>query len=106
MEVDEDQKMADARYEERLKKSEKYSDPIEKDIYVRYGMDQITWRNAQRTDFPYSLVPTNIWHITIPPLALPIFTLIGALTANDQGVLLKTVIITVASSLVAYWLSQ
>ena len=53
-----------------------FHDWVEKDLFVRYNMDQKIWKAAQRTGFPYNL--TLEWIIGVPlicPLVFLLYTL-------------------------------
>ena len=86
----------------RKKDAEKLTDPIEKDLLIRYNMDPVIWRQCQRNYFPYNV---NINLISGIPLILPLAFLIFNFGVLDQNfVYLKTIISVIALSAIGYHL--
>ena len=80
------------------------TDTIEKDIYIRYGMKPEIWRASQRSDFPYMFVPNDIMTIAITILVIPLVYLAYLLSVHD--LLIKTLVLTVVTSVAAYFVSS
>jgi hypothetical protein len=79
-------------------------DRIEKDLFVRYNMDPVKWREAQRRGFPYN-VPLEL--ILGVPLVVPLFFILSSLFLNMKSTFyLKTIIQTIVSSLFGYFISD
>ena len=57
----------------RVKKAEKMTDEVEKDLFIRYNMDSNIWRKAQRNYFPYNV---SIDLISGVPLVAPLAFLV------------------------------
>ena len=96
--------MVDAEREERRKTADKLSDPIEKDIWVRYGMKPEIWRKSNRTDFPYMFVPNDVMTIALTILVIPLVYL-GFLISGHE-LYLKTIVLTIVTSVAAYFVSS
>jgi len=77
---------------------------VEKDLFIRYSMDPKTWRLAQRDHFPYNV---KLEYIVGIPLVFPLIFLVCDLAIVDKDMkALKTIIQTIAVSLLAYYISD
>ena len=76
---------------------------IEKDIFIRYGMDTKIWQDSQRNYFPYNLnINTFNWIL----LFTPILFLMHHLTVNTKFEMFKLMIVILFISSVGYYLSD
>ena len=69
-------------HDRRVLEAKKLTDPIEKDLLIRYNMDKVIWRASMRTDFPYTLGFNVLFGI---PFAIPMVIIIfnmGAISRN------------------------
>ena len=62
------------------------------------------WRESNRTDFPYMFVPNDIMTLAIPILVIPLVYLAYLISENE--LYLKTVVLTIVSSIAAYFCSS
>jgi len=60
-------------HERRVLEAEKLSDPIEKDLLIRYNMDTVIWRASMRNDFPYTLGFNTLFGV---PFIIPMVAII------------------------------
>ena len=75
----------------------------EVEIVARYKMSVQTWRESLRTDIFHSLLPNNSVSLCIMMLTVPIGYLLVQLSGQDE--LLRTIILTLALSIIAGLLS-
>jgi len=88
----------------RTLEAEKIKDPVEKDIFIRYGMEPAIWRKSQRNYFPYNLSLTSV--ICVPfvvPMGYLLFHL-TVVTSDLKG--LKTLLQTIVVSMLGYLLTD
>ena len=70
------QVIPDKDYEERVKQSLKFSDEVERDLFVRYGMDIEIWRKSKRNYFPYN---SSLWLLITIFILVPLTYFAGQL---------------------------
>ena len=78
------------------------TDPVEKDLLIRYSMDPKTWRLSQRQGFPFN-VPLEF--IVGVPLVAPLSFLIFDLAIIDRKSL-WTILQTIGVSIIAFLISD
>ena len=91
-------------YDRRVSDAEKLSDPIEKELMMRYNMDPVIWRDSMRADFPYTAGFNTLF-------GLPFLIPVAAITINFAAVslnfqYLNTLIQVLLLSLSGYFISD
>ena len=81
------------------KSPEKFKDPVYKDLFIRYGMDEKVWNASKRNSFPYNV---DIWYSCLAPFFGGLTFLITYLSLKDTEGHLATIILTCIKSIVAY----
>ena len=81
----------------------KFENNVERDLFVRYGMDSKIWRACQRNHFPYNC-PLEL--IAGLPLVVPILVLIMNLSILKDWDYLKTILQTIGVSFAGFHISD
>jgi hypothetical protein len=88
---------------ERETEAKKISDPTEKELMLRYGMETKVWQASQRNYFPYN---TKLEATVAIPLVLPIAYLLYHNVKNQEYKDLSTLVGTIFVSSVGYYLTD
>ena len=88
----------------RSAESFKITDPVCRDLYIRYNMDPAKWQSTSRGHFPFN---TSLNLIIGIPLVVPLlFLLLDFVVVDKDYGSLWTIVQTIMVSIAAYYLSD
>lgn len=91
-------------HDRRVLEAEKLTDPIEKDLMIRYNMDPVIWRDSMRNEFPYNLSFNLLFGI---PFIIPMAAIIINLSMVSLNFsYLNTLIQVLLMSLSGFYISD